>query len=77
MVKIKTLLDTRPDKIPKDSQFLREFDHEKRERSNIHDKMYCVVAMEALIIAGERTAADGARHRRFHNKSLLYMTRRA
>ena len=38
MVKIKTLLDTRPDEIPEDNQFLLELDHGKSERSNIHDK---------------------------------------
>ena len=37
IVKIETLLDTRPDEIPKDSQFYLDFDHGKLEQSNIHD----------------------------------------
>ena len=73
MVKIKTLLDTRSDEI----QFLLEFDHGKLARSNIHDNMYWVVAMEAAIIADQRIAATGARGRRMHNKHRKNMTRRA
>ena len=64
MVNIETLQDTQPDEIPKDSQFLLEFDHRKLAQSNIHDKAYWVVTMEAAIIAGQRTANTGARHRR-------------
>ena len=40
MVKIKTLLDTRPDEIPKDSQSLLEYDHGKLRWSNVHDKTW-------------------------------------
>ena len=52
IVKIKTLLDTRPDEVPKESQFLLEFDHTNLAQSNLHDKTYWVVAMEASIKAG-------------------------
>ena len=77
MVKIETLLDTRPDEIPNYSQFFLEFDHEKLARSNIHDKTYWVVATEAEITAGQRTATTGARRRRVHNKYRMNMTTRA
>ena len=79
MVKIKTLLGTRPDEILKDSQFLLEINHRKLARSNIHDKTYWVVAMEVVIIAGQRTAATatGARRMRIHNKHWLNLTRRS
>ena len=77
MVKIKTLLDTRPDEIPKDSQFLLEFDHGKLAQCNIHDKTYWFVTMETAIIAGQRTAVTGIRHRRMHNKHRMNMKRRA
>ena len=77
MVKIQTFLDTRPDETPKDSKFLLEFDHGKLSQYNIHDKTYYVVATEAAIIAGQRTAAAGARHRSMHTKHHMSMTRRA
>ena len=48
MVKIEPLMDTRPDKIPEDSKFPLEFDHDEVCRSNIHDKTYWVVAMKPL-----------------------------
>ena len=51
MVKIKTLLGTRPNEIPQESQFLLEFDHGKLTQFDIHDKTSWVVAMEASIIA--------------------------
>ena len=37
MVKIDTLLDTRPGKVPKESKFFLEFDHGKLAQSNMHD----------------------------------------
>ena len=77
IVKIKTLLDTRPDEIPKDSQFLLKFVHGKLARSNIHDKTYWIVATEAVIIAGQRTSVTGTRRRRMYNKHRMHMTRRA
>ena len=55
---------------------LLEFKHGKLVQSNIHDKTYCVVAMEAAIIAGQRTAGTGLRHGRVHNKYWMNMTRR-
>ena len=49
MVKVETLLDTRPDEVPKESQFLLEFNHGKLSQSNIHNKTYWVVAIETAI----------------------------
>ena len=69
MVKIETLLDTRPDEVPMESKFLLEFDHGKLEQFNLHDQTYWVVAMEAAIKAGTRTATTGARRRRAHIKA--------
>ena len=40
MVKMETLLDTRPDEIPEDSKFLLEFDHRHLKRFNTYDKPY-------------------------------------
>ena len=53
MVRIEVILDTRPDDILEDSKFLLEFDHGKLCRSNIHDKAYWVVSMEAALIVGQ------------------------
>ena len=77
MVRIGTLLDTRPDEIPKDSQSLLKFNHMRLARFNIHNKAYGVVTMEAALIARQRTSAKGARHRRMYNKHCVNMTRRA
>ena len=57
MVNIETLMDVRPGEIPEDIQFLLESDYGKLERSNIHDRIYWVISMEAAIKAGQRTAA--------------------
>ena len=73
MVKIETLLNTRPNEIPEDSQYLLEFDHGRLERSNIHRKTHWVVAMEAAIIAGKRTATAGARRRRVYNTRRMHI----
>ena len=40
MVKIETLLDTRPDEVPTESKFLLEFDHGTLAQSNMHDQTY-------------------------------------
>ena len=77
MVKIENLLETRPDEVPTESKFLLEFDHGKLARSNIHDQTYWVVAMEAAIKAGTRTATTGARRKRAHRKHRMKMSRRA
>ena len=69
MVKIETLLDTRPDEVPTESKFLLELDHGKLAQPNINDQTYWVVAMEAAIKARQRTAATGARRRRVHKKA--------
>ena len=80
MVKIETLLDTKPDEIAKESQFVLKCDHGKcwkLAQYNIHNKMYWVVAMEAAIIAGQRTSAAGASLKRMYNKHRVHMTRKA
>ena len=77
MVKIKTLLDNRPDEVPTESKLFLEFDHGKLARSNMHKQTYWVVAMEAAIKAGKRTATTGARRRRLHKNHRMDMSRRA
>jgi len=77
MAKIENLLESRPDEVPTESKFRLEFDHGKLARSNIHDQTYWVVAMEAAIKAGTRTATTGARRRRVHKKHRMNMSRRA
>ena len=66
MVKIETLLDTRPDEMPVESKFLLELDHGKLAQSNMHHQTYWVVATETAIKEGKRTANTGAIHRRVH-----------
>ena len=77
MVKIETLLDTRPNEVPTESKFLLKFDHEKLARSKIHDQTYLVVTMEAAIKTGQRTGTIDGRHRRVHKKHIMNMSRRA
>ena len=77
MVKVENLLETRPDEVPTESKLLLEFDHGKLARSSIHDQTYWVVAMEAAIKAGTRTATTGVRRKRAHRKHRMKMSRRA
>ena len=70
-------MDTRSDKIPVNRKVLLEFNHGKLCRSNIYDKTHWVVAMEAAIIAGYRTAATGARQQILLNMRQMYTTRGA
>ena len=77
MVKTETVLDTRLDEVPTERKFLLEFDHEKLARSNMHDQTCWVVAMEAAIETGKRTAAIGARCRRVHPNHKMNMSRSA
>ena len=53
MVKIETFLDTRPDEVPTESNFILGFYHGKMARSNMHNQICWVVAMEAAIKAGK------------------------
>ena len=68
MIKIETLLDTRPDEVPTEIKFLLEFDHGKLALSTIHNHTYWVVAMEAALKAGTRTSTTDVRRRRAHKK---------
>ena len=77
LVKTESLLDTRPDKVPAESNFLLELDHEKLSQSNINDQIYWVVAMEAVIKMGMRTTTTGTRGNRARRKHRMKMSRRA
>ena len=44
------------DEVPEGSRFLLEMDYDNLMKSNIHNKTYWVVAMEAAIKAGQRAA---------------------
>ena len=63
MEKIDQLGQTNVDEIPEGSRFLLEMDYDNLMKSNIHNKTYWVVAMEAAIKAGQRTANRGVRSR--------------
>ena len=76
MVKIEHLLETRPDEVHTESNSPLGFDHGKLAQSNIHDHTYWVVAMEAAIKAGTRTATTGVRRNRAHRKHRMQMSRR-
>ena len=74
--KIEMLQDTRPDEVPIERKFLLEFDHRKLVQSNMHNQTYWVVAMEAAIKAGTRTATTGARRKRALKKHRMKISRR-
>ena len=61
----------------KESEFRLEFDHGKVGQSNTHDKICCVVTMEAATKTGQRTGTIDGRHRRVHKKHIMNMSRRA
>ena len=63
MEKIDQLGQTNAGEIPEGSRFLLEMDYDNLMKSNIHNKTYWVVAMEAAIKAGQRKANRGVRSR--------------
>ena len=60
MVRIENLAKTSPEEILNDSKFLLEFDYDRLFKSNVHDQTYWMVAMEAVVVAGQRRAQCGA-----------------
>ena len=63
MERIDQLGETTVEEDPEGSRFLLEMDYDNLMKSNIHNKTYWVVAMEAAIKAGQRKANRGARGR--------------
>ena len=63
MFKIDTLREKDVDDVPESSRFLLEMDYNKLMLSYIRNKTYWVVATEAAIKAGQRTASRGIIHR--------------
>ena len=64
MVRIKNLSKTSPEEIPDKSKFLLEFNYDRLFKSNVHDQTYCVVVMEATVVAGKRRAQCGAQRKK-------------
>ena len=75
MVKIDTMRETEADDVPESSKFLLEMDYDKLMSSDIHNKTYWVVAMEAAIKSGQRKANRGIRQRTQLSKRPLKSTR--
>ncbi len=68
---IKELSDMDPEEVPEESKFLLEINFCDLNRSHIEIQQYWVIAIQAAIAAGRRTAAAGRRAKRIKLKVNL------
>jgi hypothetical protein len=68
---IKELSDMDPEEVPEESKFLLEINFGDLNRSHIETQQYWVIAIQAAIAAGQRTAAAGRRAKRIKLKVNL------
>jgi hypothetical protein len=68
---IKELSDTDPEEVPEESKFLLEINFGNLNRSHIETQQYWIIAIQAAITAGRRTAAAGRRAKRIKLKVNL------
>ena len=68
---IKELADTAPGEVPEGSKFLLEINFGDLTESHIKNQQYWVIAIQAAITAGRRTAAASSRAKRIRHKVNL------
>jgi hypothetical protein len=68
---IEELVETPPEEIPKESKFLLEINFGKFTKSHIENQQYWIIALQAVITAGQRFAAAGGRAKRIRHKVNL------
>ncbi len=64
-------MDTAPEEVPEESKFLLEINFGNLTKSHIKNQQYWVIAIQAAITAGQRTAAAGSRAKRIRHKINL------
>jgi hypothetical protein len=65
---IEELAEMSPEDIPKESKFLLEINFGKLTKSHIENQQYWIIALQAAITAGRRSAAAGSRARRIRHR---------
>jgi hypothetical protein len=68
---IKELSDTAPEEVPEGSKFLLKINFGDLTKSHIENQQYWVIAIQAAIAAGQRTAAAGSRAKGIRHKVNL------
>ncbi len=68
---IKELADTASEEVPEESKFLLEVNFGDLTKSHIKNQQYWVIAIQAMITAGQRTTAAGSRAKRIRHKINL------
>jgi len=74
---IAELAETSPDEIPEESKFLLEINFGDLTKSHIENQQYWIIAIQAAIAAGRRSAASGSRARRIRNRVNLKLSSRS
>jgi hypothetical protein len=65
---IEELAETCPEDIPEESKFLLEINFGELTKSHIENQQYWIIALQAAITAGRRSAAAGSRARRIRHR---------
>ena len=65
---IEELAEMPPEDIPKESKFLLEINYGDLTKSHIESQQYWIIALQAAITAGHRSAAAGSRARRIRHR---------
>jgi hypothetical protein len=65
------LVETPPEKIPEESKFLLEINFGKLTLSHIKNQQYWIIALQAAITAGQRSAAAGGQAKQVRHKVNL------
>jgi hypothetical protein len=73
---IEELAETPPEEIPEESKFLLEINFGERTTSHIKNQQYWIIALQAAITAGQRSAAAGGRAKRIRPKVNLKLPSR-
>ncbi len=73
---IEELAETPAEEIPEESKFLLEINFGKLTKSHIKNQQYWIIALQAVITAGQRSAAAGSRAKRIRHKVNLKLPSR-
>ncbi len=73
---IEELAETPPEEIPKESKFLLEIDFGELTMSHLKNQQYWIIALQAAITVGQRSAAAGGQAKRIRHKINLKLPSR-
>jgi len=76
-ITIEELAETSPEDIPEESKFLLEINFGNLTKSHIENQQYWIIALQAAITVGRRSAAAGSRARRIRHRVNRKLPRRS